>query len=115
MLMPFAIAAMLRTIDMHPVYDDSREDFRMRRISFLATCTLVLAVTASAAVAQDRLQNYANCTFSDGLMVVHTDALPATITSRPVETDDGTRHIDLEAGLRIMFAYPLQDFYANVK
>ena len=87
----------------------------MRRISFLATCTLVLAVTAGAAVAQDRLQNYANCTFSDGLMVVNTDALPATITSRPVETDDGTRHIDLEAGLRIMFAYPLQDFYANVK
>ena len=87
----------------------------MPRTSLLATCTLVLVVTAGAAVAQDRLQSYANCTFSDGLMVVRSDALPATVTSRPVETDDGTRHVDLEAGLRIMFAYPLQDFYANVK
>ncbi|HVZ84305.1 MAG TPA: hypothetical protein VG893_11580 [Terracidiphilus sp.] len=48
-------------------------------------------------------------------MAVQTDPLPEGITSRPVETDDGIRHIDLRDGLRIMFAYPLTDFYANVK
>lgn len=37
------------------------------------------------------------------------------ITSREVETDSGSRQINLEAGLRIKFAYPSTDFYANVK
>ncbi len=37
------------------------------------------------------------------------------ITSREVDTDSGPRQIDLEAGMRVMFAYPETDFFANVK
>jgi hypothetical protein len=87
-----------------------------RVIGAWATALCIAASIGAAAQAPlDRLQAYADCTFSDGLMVVHTDVLPPGVTSRPVETDDGIRRIDMEAGMRIMFAYPLTDFYANVK
>lgn len=74
-----------------------------------------LAIPAWAQSSPVGLNAYADCTFSDGLMVVRTDPLPSNVSSRPVETDAGIRHIDLEGGLRIMFAYPLEDFFANVK
>jgi hypothetical protein len=85
-------------------------------IRFLVS-TLVCAVVAPAAYAQSDpiLAAYASCTFADGLQIVQIDSLAAGITSRQVQTDNGVRQIDLEAGLRIMFAYPDTDFYANVK
>lgn len=46
---------------------------------------------------------------------MQVDPLGPGIASREVETDSGSRQIDLEAGLRIMFAYPNTDFYANAK
>jgi hypothetical protein len=85
----------------------------------LCAVAVLFGISASSmAFAQagaESLKAYADCTFSDGLMVVRTDPLPREVTSRSVETDDGFRRIDLEAGMRIMFAYPLTDFYANVK
>lgn len=61
------------------------------------------------------LAAYTTCQFSDGLQVVQVDPLAPGITSREVDTDAGPRQIDMEAGLRVMFAYPDTDFYANVK
>jgi hypothetical protein len=61
------------------------------------------------------LEAYDTCSFSDGLQIVHTDSLPPGVTTRPVETDRGTRQIEMLGGRRIMFAYPSTDFYANVK
>ncbi len=89
--------------------------------AFLRSFVLsLLAATAQLLVAQPSpgmatLTPYTTCTFSDGLQVVQVDPLAPGITSREVETDSGSRQINLEAGLRIKFAYPSTDFYANVK
>jgi hypothetical protein len=61
------------------------------------------------------LTPYTSCQFSDGLQIVHIDPLAQGITTREVDTDSGPRQIDMQAGYRIMFAYPDTDFYANVK
>jgi hypothetical protein len=61
------------------------------------------------------LTPYSSCQFSDGLQIVHIDPLAPSITSREVYTDSGSRQIDMQAGRRIMFAYPDTDFYANGK
>jgi len=61
------------------------------------------------------LHPYTSCKFEDGLQMVRFDNLPPTVRSREVETDTGSRKIDLLDGVRIMFAYPDTDFYANVK
>jgi hypothetical protein len=64
---------------------------------------------------ENSLEAYDTCSFSDGLQVVRTDSLPPGVTTRPVETDNGTQRVEMLAGHRIMFAYPKTDFYANVK
>jgi hypothetical protein len=73
--------------------------------------TLVAQSTPSDA----GLAPYSSCQFSGGLQIVHIDSLALGITSREVDTDSGPRQIDMQSGLRIMFAYPDTDFYANVK
>jgi hypothetical protein len=85
------------------------------RILSLAAAALCLAFTAAAQAGSGSLAAYETCRFSDGLQIVQTDSLAPGKTSREVETDDGPRQIEIEAGLRIMFAYPGTDFYANVK
>jgi hypothetical protein len=61
------------------------------------------------------LAPYSSCQFQDGLRVVRVDPLRPGVTSRSVETDSGPRQIDMQAGLRMLFAYPNTDYYANVK
>lgn len=61
------------------------------------------------------LAPYTSCEFSDGLNIVGLDPLVPGVQSRTVETADGVRDIPMEAGERVMFAYPFTDFYANVK
>ena len=61
------------------------------------------------------LAPYTSCVFPDGLRVVGIDPLAAGVKSRSVQTATGMHSIDLEAGERVMFAYPMTDFYANVK
>jgi hypothetical protein len=61
------------------------------------------------------LDPYSTCTFSDGLEVVKVDSLGPGIATREVDTAEGPRKIDMAAGIRIMFAYPNTDFYANAK
>ena len=58
---------------------------------------------------------YTSCVFHDGLRVVGIDPLAPGVNSRSVETATGTHSIDLVAGERVMFAYPMTDFFANVK
>ena len=88
----------------------------LRSLSGCAAFALLAAGSAPAsAQATDALAPYASCRFADGLQIVETDPLPPGVTSREVDTDSGPREINLEAGLRVMFAYPETDFFANVK
>jgi hypothetical protein len=58
---------------------------------------------------------YTRCTLSEGLSVVETASLGPGVTSRTVTTMKGPRSVAITAGRRVMFAYPDEDFYANVK
>ena len=58
---------------------------------------------------------YTNCQLPNGLSVVETAPLASGVTARTVQTIKGTRTIPMSAGRRIMFAYPGEEFYANVK
>ena len=70
-------------------------------------------------LAQDRIapaiRPYTSCRFDDGLSIVQLDALPMTPMTRTVQTPKGEKQIVMLEGERIMFAYPDEDFYANVK
>lgn len=87
------------------------------RLDWAAVLVLLLAggACAQTGTSADALTPYITCSFSDGLAVVRTDPLAPGITGRDVDTDHGPRHSDMEAGMRIMFAYPGTDFYANAK
>lgn len=86
----------------------------MRCARLLVGLTAITSALGQAA-GTNSLGPYESCSFSDGLQIVRTDPLAPGITSRTVETDNGDRQINLLAGVRIMFAYPDEDFYANVK
>jgi hypothetical protein len=58
---------------------------------------------------------YASCSLSDGLAVVETAPLAPGVKARTVKTLTGTYNVAMEEGRRVMFAYPGEDFYANVK
>ena len=68
----------------------------------------------SAAIAAPLLP-YTTCDFPDALRVVELNPLPPGVTGRPVETARGIEHVDFLSGVRVMFAYPLTDFFANVR
>jgi hypothetical protein len=61
------------------------------------------------------LAPYTTCGFPDGLRISQVDPLAPGVTSRTVQTTDGLERIDMEAGERVMFQYPLTDFFANAK
>jgi hypothetical protein len=81
----------------------------------LFAVTVLAGIGFARAQAVPALAPYTSCQFSDGLQVVDVSPLSPGVTSREVDTDSGPRSIDLDAGLRVMFAYPETDFYANVK
>ena len=56
---------------------------------------------------------YTSCDFPDSLRVVEVDRVDPSVTSRTVETASGTQRIDLLSGVRVLFAYPLTDIFAN--
>src|SRR5579862_8122284 len=91
----------------------------IRKWWFTGVVVLLLGLASSQewASAQETslLKPYTSCHFSDGLQIVKIDPLAPGITERAVDTADGVRHISMNAGLRVMFAYPTSDFYANVK
>ena len=61
------------------------------------------------------LHAYESCHFADGLQVVQVDALPAGVQERSIETKSGPKTIRMVAGRRIMLAYPMKEFMANIK
>ena len=61
------------------------------------------------------LKPYTSCHFPDDLQIVRVDPLAAGVTARTVDTADGPKQIDMDAGIRVMFSYLFADFYANVK
>lgn len=71
--------------------------------------------TVEDAAVPKALAPYTSCVFPDGLRIVSSDPLAAGVKSRSVETATGMHSIDLVAGERVLFAYPMTDFYANVK
>jgi hypothetical protein len=69
----------------------------------------------SAAAGPNPLKAYASCYFPDGLQITSVDALDAGDLSRFVDSTAGPEKIDSVAAERVMFAYPLTDFFANVR
>jgi hypothetical protein len=66
------------------------------------------------AIQSQELRPYTHCTFADGLQIVAVDPLARGVTARTVETATGKKLVPMLAGIRIMFAYPDTDFFANV-
>jgi hypothetical protein len=103
-------------MDMPVLYDAEREKKPLLKKLYFPTIFLAAGMgTTVFAQTTNVLKPYTSCHFSDGLQIVKIDPLADGVTSRPVETFDGVRHIEMTAGLRIMLGYPLSDFYANVK
>ena len=71
-------------------------------------------VATPAAIARP-LVPYTSCVFPDMLRIVQVDPLAPDVTSRSVDTKLGPQSIDLVAGARILFAYPMTDFFANAR
>ena len=67
------------------------------------------------AIQSPELRPYTRCIFPDGLEIVAVDPLAPGVTARTVETSTGKKLVPMLAGIRIMFAYPNTDFFANVK
>ena len=91
---------------------------RLTRIAVAVLASMIGSLAVHPIVAQSgagALAPYTSCRFSDGLQVVQVDSLPPSVHSRDVETDSGTKQVEPEAGVRVMFSYPGTDFYANVK
>lgn len=92
-------------------------------LGFIQSSSFLLLVLASqSGPAQNRsmpakiaLVPYTSCTFADGLKIVALDPLASGVTYRTVPTGGGEKRIEIEARVRVMFAYPDTDFYANVK
>lgn len=61
------------------------------------------------------LKPYTSCGFPDMLEIVGVSPLAPGVTARTVQTANGSQSIDMVAGERIMFAYPMTDYFANVK
>lgn len=80
----------------------------------LVTSTRIISGQNQSTPGKVILEPYTTCTFPDGLKVVKVDSLGQGVTTRSVDTSTGPRNVEMTAGLRIMFAYPQTDFYANV-
>src|ERR1035437_9231906 len=92
---------------------------RKASLHLLATvcCFVLCGIGRSAQVqgANDPFAPYMGCKFADGLSVVETAPLAPGVTARTVQVINGSRTVNMLAGRRVMFAYPDEDFYANIK
>lgn len=61
------------------------------------------------------LKPYTSCGFPDMLEIVGVSPLAPGITARTVETAGGPQSVAMVAGERVMFAYLMTDYFANVK
>lgn len=81
----------------------------------LLAMRMVMAGPVRAVAGAQTLGAYTACTMNDGLSVVETAPLAAGVSSRSVKTLTGSYTVAMEQGMRVMFAYPGEDFFANVK
>ena len=79
---------------------------------FLVACARARAQVESG---QGPFRPYTMCHLPNGLSVVETAPLAPGVTERTVMTTGGPRSVRMLEGRRVMFAYPDEDFYANVK
>ncbi len=92
----------------------------MRRLRLVGLgCSLLISALAQGQVAgrplAAALVPYTGCRLPAGPDVVEVTKLPAVPMTRTVETLRGPRNVLMEDGVRVMFAYPNTDFYANLK
>ena len=90
----------------------------MRICSFWTICLVVLSATtvfSQKASSNDAFAFYTGCTLHDGPAIVETAPLSPGITARTVTTLKGPYTVSMLEGRRLMFAYPDEEFYANVK
>jgi hypothetical protein len=73
------------------------------------------SAASAAAPAGDPLEAWTSCYFPDGLQILSVEPLAANVTSRTVDTADGSEKIDLVAGKQVLFAWPFTDIFANVR
>jgi hypothetical protein len=83
-------------------------------------CSLLVCWNGVTGTCQDLslpkpLAPYTSCHVSDDLRVAKIDPLAPGVTSRTVDTAEGSKQIDMDAGIRVMFSYLFGDFFANVK
>ncbi len=70
---------------------------------------------APASATAKALVPYTGCVFPDGLRIVEATPLASGVQSPTVQTATGMHAIDMVAGERVLFAYPMTDIFANVK
>lgn len=93
----------------------------MRNLSLALLASLSVLTGCSGPSLQSKvvqdvdLRAYTSCAFADGLEIVEEDPLAPGVTARTVDTIAGPKQISMLAGIRVMFAYPNTDFFANVK
>lgn len=108
---------------MKPAVSDQRSAFRKSTVGWIVVVAMMGAGTfgvnaqgaAPSAPVPKALRPYTSCSFPDGLRIVSVNPLVQGVSSRPVETAAGTQEIELEAGERVLFQYPLTDFFADAK
>ncbi len=94
----------------------------MRDLAFVLLCSMSFYLTGcvrpqfqSEALQDGDLKPYTHCAFSDGLEIVEKTPLASGVTVRTVDTVRGPKLVRMLSGVRVMFAYPRTDFFANVK
>lgn len=92
----------------------------MRRLGRIGLgCSLLISALAQGQVVGRPLASalvpYTGCKLPAGPDVVEVTELPDVPMRRTVDTLRGPRDVVMEDGVRVMFAYPNTDFYANLK
>jgi hypothetical protein len=93
----------------------------MRQIGrglLVVVCVATMCLSSSLLRGQsqkDAFAGYTGCSIGEGPAIVETAPLAPGVTTRTVQTLHGSFDVLMTEGRRVMFAYPDEDFYANVK
>lgn len=81
----------------------------------MGSCSMAQSGASANAPVPKALKPYTSCDFPDMLEIVGVNPLAPKTSARTVETASGMQSIDLVSGERVLFAYPMTDFFANAK
>lgn len=76
---------------------------------------LSMLVAGQAVSTHDSFSPYTSCNVPGGPQIVDVTPLAPGVDERTVPTLKGQVNVSMSDGRRIMFAYPGEDFYANIK